>query len=424
MPPVGRVLLHAAQARFLESKEPFRGYVGGIGSGKSFVGAYDIIKRAKPGRLYMVIAPTYTLLGDATLRSFLLVAAGTATLKGDFQRGNMRAVLNNGAEVLFRSADNPERLRGPNLSGIWLDEASQMAQDVFDVGIGRLRQAGEQGWLSATFTPKGKTHWTYKTFGPDPYTGLPQRDTFLVHSKTKDNPFLPPNFDDTLRGKYAPVLARQELGGEFMDPVGAMFQKEWARYYKRRGHHYMLDGRLVSGDNARRFSTVDLACSTKDAADWTVVSTWDIIPGPNLCLVDVTRVKVEAPDLVGLFRSVQTRLRPMYFAVEAVASWITVIQYAGRAGLPIRAVNPGGKDKVTHSIAAQTRMQMGQVWFPEPGSGASWLGAFEDELFGFPKSEHDDQVDTLSYAADILDKMFTHGRGHGLISGDGMAGVL
>src|SRR5262249_34766957 len=86
---------------------------------------------------------------------------------------------------------------------------------------GRLREGGEQGWLSATFTPKGRGHWTYTTFA----TGRP--DTALFHCRTHDNPFLPPNFEGTVRQQYTSVLAAQELEGEFIDSGGAIFQRRW-----------------------------------------------------------------------------------------------------------------------------------------------------------------------------------------------------
>lgn len=428
--PKARILLHRAQARFLDSQATFRGFVGGIASGKSFVGAYDLIKRAKPGRLYMVVAPTYVMLQDASLRSFMTVAEGAGALAGAFRRGDMAADLNNGAEVLFRSADNPDRMRGPNLSGIWLDEASVMKDEAFDIGIGRLRQGGEMGWASATFTPKGKQHWTYKVFGPDPHTGQQRPNTFLVHCKTGDNPFLPPQFDETLRGKYAPVMREQELGGEFLDPAGALIKKAWLRYYTKRGDYYLLPVQgggthAVGGPgHTRRFSTVDLACSLKETADYTVIATWDIIPGPNLMLVDVQRERMEAPDIPRALLGVWRRYRPAYFVIETVASWLSVVQLARREGLPVREAKPDG-DKVTHSLAAQARLEAGQVWLPEPGPSCPWLADFEAELLSFPEGEHDDQVDCLSYAVDTLDMMYVQGTGAGagFISGKGMGAV-
>src|SRR5215472_9230535 len=68
------IRLHRAQQAFLRSEALFRAFCGGIGSGKSWAGSYDLIRRARPGRLYLVMAPTYSMLSDATFRSFLAVA--------------------------------------------------------------------------------------------------------------------------------------------------------------------------------------------------------------------------------------------------------------------------------------------------------------------------------------------------------------
>src|SRR5437763_12325794 len=167
LPKSIRIRLHPAQQAFRRSNALFRAFCGGIGSGKTWAGAYDLIRRAKPGRLYLVVAPTYAMLSDATFRSFLGLAQELGVLDpGHVKRSAPPSLrLRTGAEVLFRSGDEPDRLRGPNLSGVWLLGARLMREDVFTIAIGRLRAAGEQGWLSAPFTPKGRIHWTFETFG-------------------------------------------------------------------------------------------------------------------------------------------------------------------------------------------------------------------------------------------------------------------
>jgi len=215
-----RFRLHRAQLAFRRSSALYRGFGGGIGAGKSFVGAFDLIRRAGPGRLYMAAAPTYPMMRDASLRTFLALARELCFLRG-FAKGDMTATLGNGAEVLFRSTDDPERLRGPNLSGVWLDEASLMPREAWDITIGRLREQGRQGWASATFTPKGRSHWTYEVFGKR------SPGTELFHAATKDNPHLPAKFEAALREQYAGLLADQELGGLFVDVAGA----EWPPAY-------------------------------------------------------------------------------------------------------------------------------------------------------------------------------------------------
>lgn len=215
MSPSATIQIHTKQADFLDSDATFRAFCGGRGVGKSFIGAYDLLKRARPERLYMAVAPTYTMLEDAAWRAFIQIATDLRFLR-DVNQQRHRVTLGNGAEVIFRTGDEPERLRGPNLSGLWLDEASVMSREVYEIGIACLRQGGEQGWLSATFTPKGQAHWTYEVFG----TGRP--DTALVHAATLENPFLPPNFEQTMLLQYGEELARQELGGEFVDLSDAL----------------------------------------------------------------------------------------------------------------------------------------------------------------------------------------------------------
>src|ERR1700733_6988669 len=100
------IKLHRVQAEFIHSPAVYRGFVGGRGAGKSFIGSYDLIRRAKPGRLYMVVAPTYGVLKDASYRSFIEHAKMLRVIKR-INNGDLRALLGNGAEVLFRSADNP-----------------------------------------------------------------------------------------------------------------------------------------------------------------------------------------------------------------------------------------------------------------------------------------------------------------------------
>jgi predicted phage terminase large subunit-like protein len=163
------------------------------------------------------------MLSDATMRAFLAVAETLGILKSVKQ--NPPAVhLKTGAEIIFRSADDPTRMYGPNLSGIWLDEASLMPIEAFNVGIGRLREGGEQGFLTATFTPKGIGHWTHDVFA----TGRP--NTAIYFAKTTDNPFLPKMFAANVRGQYTSRLAQQELEGQFLAGVeNALFQRSWFR---------------------------------------------------------------------------------------------------------------------------------------------------------------------------------------------------
>ncbi len=220
--PVRRkvIRLHRAQHEFCHSKALYRALIGGRGCGKSWAVSYDLIRRARRDRLYMMVSPTYTILADTDLRAFCALARDLDVL-GTRKLSPPEVVLTTGATILFRSADDPDRLRGTNLSGVTLNEASLMHRDAYDVCIASLREAGEQGWLSAGLTPKGLSHWSYEKWGQ------PQPDTEVFHANTSQNPFLPPGFAETLALQYSPQRQRQELGGEWVSMEGS----EWPGSY-------------------------------------------------------------------------------------------------------------------------------------------------------------------------------------------------
>lgn len=222
------VVLHPIQKRFFECPLIYVAYTGGIGSGKSYVGSFDALAHAEPGNLIAVCAPTYRMLADATFRSFVEVATKMGLWdEKKYRKTDNQAILNNGVEVLFRSADNPSSCRGPSLHYAWLDEAGLMDEEMFNVMIGRLRGSRKQGKLRATFTPQGKEHWTYRLFAD-----AANPNVALFRSSTKDNPFISPEFYENLllqygKGEGGMLRARQELEGEFVCVQGAEWPPDW-----------------------------------------------------------------------------------------------------------------------------------------------------------------------------------------------------
>jgi phage terminase large subunit-like protein len=232
--------------------------VGGRGAGKTWVGAYDELMRASltPG-LYACYAPTFDMVEQLSMRTLLDTGRKLGIVTNV---AKLIVTLTNGSEILCRSLDDPEHARGGNFSGCWMDEASLVPREAFDIVIASLRQEGRQGWLSATFTPKGRGHWTYEVFG------LGGPGTLLVRATTHDNPFLPPTFYDMVAGQYAGPLRQQELEGEFIDIEGGLAKREWFQ---------IVD---AAPAQARRVRFWDMAATEKSAKssdpDWTVGSKW------------------------------------------------------------------------------------------------------------------------------------------------------
>ncbi|MFL6054406.1 MAG: phage terminase large subunit [Actinoallomurus sp.] len=217
-----RVTLSRTQQAFVDDPHPFTLFVGGVGAGKTYAGAARALRHrfgsTRPS-LGLVVSPSYPMLRDATWRTALEVWAPVI----ERVIGNeMRLVLGTGDEVIFRSADDPERLRGPNAAWAWIDEAALCHPDTWPITIGRLRQHGELGEAWLTTTPKGM-NWVYETFV------VQATDQTAVHrAATASNPFVAEGFVSSLRSQYSGDFARQELEAEFIaDLAGALIEWRW-----------------------------------------------------------------------------------------------------------------------------------------------------------------------------------------------------
>ena len=177
---------------------------------------------------------------------------------------------------------------------------------------------------------------------------------------------------------------------------GGMFKRSWMRHWEQHGDLYGLEGNgLVSDSECYKITTVDLAASLKESADYTVISTWAVTPKTDLLLLDVVRERLEGPEQLHMIRKVFTHHRPSWIGIEKSGYQLTAIQTLLREGLPIRELIPD-KDKVARALAFSSRMEAGKVFFPR---FASFLDDITHEMMLFPNGKHDDFVDTGAYAA-------------------------
>lgn len=375
--------LHQAQYEYCHSDALARGFVGGRGAGKSWTGAYDLLTRAKPRRLYYAVAPTYTMLKDASLRTFMDLGQRLHFI-ANINRSDLRILLGNGAEVLFRSADEPERMRGPNLSGAWLDEASLMHEDVHNLIIPALREAGEQGWLSATFTPKGRQHWTYRVFG----TGRP--NTELFHAKTADNPFVPRTFAASIAAQYTSHLQAQELEGLFIDQLeGALWRREW------------IDGTRVAVSPtsfSRVVVAIDPAATSTTSADETGICVAGLGDNGEYYVLHCLGYRLSphgwASRALDLYDEHQADriIAERNQGGEMVESTLRMV----RPSAPVKTI-VASRGKAVRAEPVAALYEQGRVHH------VGRLDTLEDQMSAFPVAcENDDMVDSLVYAISEL----------------------
>ena len=189
------------QHQFIQSAVRHFAFLGGVGSGKTYAGAYRAL-RAAYGVLGeakipcpnhgMVTAPTFPMLRDNCYETFQEIAEPWIK---SHNRGQMRTIMRNGSKILWRTVSNPDRLRGVNLSWLWMDEAALYDGNAFDVLIARLREGGNEGYSWITTTTKGK-NWLYKKFIRQQSDN---KDYGILRAYTEHNPFLPAGYVENLK---------------------------------------------------------------------------------------------------------------------------------------------------------------------------------------------------------------------------------
>lgn len=198
-------------------------FMGGRGAGKTRAGAEWTRFSALFGRAGRIalVGPT---LGDVRE----VMVDGPSGLRWIEPNNGKRPVYTasrrrlewpNGAKAYAFSAEEPERLRGPQFHAAWCDEIGVWAKG--DAAWNNLQlglRLGHHPRCVATTTPR-----------PVPLVQrLVESDAVVTHARTEDNvTHLSPGFLAQMRKAYAgTVLGRQELDGELIeDLAGALWQR-------------------------------------------------------------------------------------------------------------------------------------------------------------------------------------------------------
>ena len=111
-------------------------------------------------------------------------------------------------------------------------------------------------------------------------------------------------------------------------------------------------------------------------------------------ILDVTRDRLDFPDLVPLAKSLAEKHKPDRIVIEESGVGNLLAKELERARLPTLVKRPQA-DKVTRMQGQLLKFEQHQVVLPRQ---AIWLADFLEELLSVPSAKHDDQVDALCQA--------------------------
>ena len=164
--------------------------MGGGGSGKSIFAGTKVLERvtSEPGHRWLVCRKVARTMRESVFRQLSSQANEYYKhMQPRVNKSDMRIDFSNGSEILFAGLDDTEKLKSIyNITGIWIEEASEIAEADFNQLDIRLRgQTKYYKQIIISFNPISITHWLKRRFFD---TVLPDATTH--HSTYKDNRFL------------------------------------------------------------------------------------------------------------------------------------------------------------------------------------------------------------------------------------------
>lgn len=153
------------QAAFLRRRERYKMTAGGMGSGKSRINIEDVIKHVLliPNARVCVAGRTYPALESTFIKEFYSIFPKKLVRSKNDQKHEVR--LTNGSEILFRSFDDPTKLKSMNLTMAVIVEASDVPLAGFEMLQTRIRntaamipETDAQGKPVMQYNPKTKEY--------------------------------------------------------------------------------------------------------------------------------------------------------------------------------------------------------------------------------------------------------------------------
>lgn len=386
--------------------------LAGRGFGKTRTGAEDIawFAGANPESRCGVIAPTSADIRSVCFEgeSGLLAVLPPNTID-NYNKSLSEITLINKSIIHGFSAEEPGRLRGPQHHRVWCDElaAWKYPQETWDMMKFGLR-LGVAPKVIVTTTPKpiDLVRFLVKQGEDD------DSSVIITTGSTYDNADnLAKTFIDEIASYEGTQLGRQEIYAELIDPEeGGIVKRSWFKLWPD-AHEFPEFEFIVQ--------SYDTAFTEKTSGDPTACTVWGVFKPQDrpqcVMLLDAWGDHLSYPDLKPRVLEDYTESygepgkRVDLVLVEEKGSGISLIQDLQRAGVHVRAYNPGRADKVTRLHVVSNIIQSGRVYIPESGKikgqFRSWAEPFIEQVCSFPLATHDDFVDTMSQALRMLRDM-------------------
>ena len=376
--------------------------LAGRGSGKTRAAAETLAMWAweQPETRWLVSAPTSGDIrgtcfeGDSGLLSVI-----PPILVSDYNKSLHEIKLINGSFLKGIPASEPDRFRGGQWHGAWLDElaAWDYIQDSWDQ-IQFAVRLGKHTRIIVTTTPRPKPLIMELVAREDDDVVITKASTYA----NIDN--LAPSFRKQILQYESTRLGDQEIHGLIIDAEQyGIVKRDWFRLWPNSKPFPKLEFIIQSYDCATSDKTINdptgsisLACFKPEDG------------GMSVMVLDCWQEHLQYPDLrpkvISEYEVVygegKSRKLVDLILVEDKSAGISLIQDLQRAHLPVHAYNPGRADKLQRLSIVANIIKAGRVWIPESSNRAGfvrdWAEGMVSQICAFPETTHDEFVDCIS----------------------------
>lgn len=383
-----------SQRRFhqdlLDRNLRYLGYSGPVGSGKSYSLIYQALFLAalNPGLPGVLGAPTYPMLRDATQRTMFDVLLSEGIEYVQHRTENIIELPDApfyGAEILCRSLDSFERLRGTNLAWFGIDELTYCPPEAWTRLEARLRHPKANRRCGfAVWTPKG-FDWVYERFISEPKPGYK-----ATLASARENKYVTDTgMYDALQAGYDEKLYRQEVLGEYLSLTSGAAYYAFNRAHNVRELEYNPRLPLCWSLDFNINPMCSVICQIEDQSDRT-----DVLLGRRRLVINVidelflpdSNTPEACDEFAEHCKQFQTGRGPLQVYVYGDASgsarqralgagansdWAVIRQFfSGRrdfqVGFKYKSSNPGVKDRIAAVNAALCNSQQQRRLFVDP----------------------------------------------------------
>lgn len=203
---------HREQLAFHSSNARYRVASWGRQSGKSTACLNDLLKRAweNPGTVYWYVSPTFDQ-ARTQYRRLVSMLMSCPELMRKKNQTELRVKLINHSEIVFKSGEVGENLRGATLHGAVIDEVRDQSPELWPMLI-RPMLTTTKGWAAFVSTPRG-----FDAFYDLAERARTEKDWAFFSAPSTCNPLFTEEEFEAAKREMSEAEFAQEILAEFRD---------------------------------------------------------------------------------------------------------------------------------------------------------------------------------------------------------------